>query len=86
MISSPAIPHRQHHPVARLPRPTLRGHPLGLPGHVLPGHPRGWAEAAEMGQGGCDDGQGHDEVAGEGAADGDIQVLHDSTLPDGGQA
>lgn len=85
-IAASAIPQRQHHPKTRLPRPSLQGHPLGLPGHVLPGHPGSGAEAAEVGGGAGDDGQGHDEITGSGLFNGDIQALHVPTLPDGGQS
>lgn len=71
-----AISQGQGQAEARLPRPAFQGHALGLPGHVLPGCTIGRPEAAKMGSCAGNDDHGHDEVAGSGAADGHIQVLH----------
>ena len=45
----PAIPHWQHHPVARLPRPAFQGHTLGLGAQFGIGGAGGTFEFSEVG-------------------------------------
>ncbi len=79
-VAMAAIPNRQHKPVADFPRPAFQGHPFGLTGHVLPGHAWSGTKTTEMRGAHGDDGHGHEERAGFGAAEGDGEILHGQTI------